>query len=131
MKRIEVKMLSAEVAKYNARDEHLELRFLLNENSKDKAFVKQLRLENPLTQAEEIFREIRDRIKKANSSNKFDDDLLSGIVHVRWQQDEELITERLARFLSALHEKTRNAKRKNLSYYDIERQMLSARTSFD
>jgi hypothetical protein len=129
MKRIDVKMVSAQVSAYNARDEHLEITLLLNDG-RNKAFVKQLRLENPLSQAEELFREARDRIKKANPGSATDDDLLSSIIHVRWLQDEELITEKLAKFLAALHEKIRNAKRKNTSYYDLERQMLTARQQF-
>mgnify|MGYP001595628261 CR=1 FL=1 len=130
MKRVDVRLLGAEVTKYNARDEHLELRILLND-SKEKAFSKQLRIEEPLRQAEELFKEIREKLKKAHSGPSFGDDVLGGLVHVRWMQDEELIQERLAKFLLALHEKVRNAKRKNISYYELERQMLSARTSFD
>lgn len=130
MKSVAVKLLSAKVAKYNARDEHLELQILLHDG-KDKALVKQLHIENPSQQAEDIFKEIRDKLKKAHSGSSFGDDPLSGLVHIRWLQDEEVVHERLARFLAALNEKIRNAKRKNISYYDLERQMLTARTSFD
>ena len=130
MKRVDAKFLGAEVTKYNARDEHLEIRILLNDG-KDKAFSKQLRIEEPLRQAEELFKDIREKLKKAHSEGGFNDDVLCGLVHIRWMQDEELIQERLARFLLALHERIRNAKRKNISYYDLERQIVSARTSFD
>jgi len=130
MKSVAVKFISAEVSAYNARDEHLEIRVLLNDG-KEKALVKQLRLEQPMQQADEIFKEIREKLKKAHASSSFGDDPLSGLVHIRWMQDEELVLERLAKFLAALNEKIRNAKRKGLSYYDLERQMLSARIGFD
>lgn len=130
MKSVSVKLLGANVVTYNARDEHLEIRVLLNDG-KEKALLKQLRIDNPSQQAEEIFKEIREKLKKAHSGSSFGDDVLGGLVHIRWTQDEELIQERLAKFLLALHERIRNAKRKNISYYELERQMLSARTSFD
>ncbi len=131
MKRVDVTFLSAEVAAFNARDEHLEVRVLLNDG-KDKALMKQMRLVDPALQADEILKEVREKLKKAHSSGQpYDFDPLSGLVHIRWKQDEELIQERLAKFLAALREKIRNAKRKGMSYYDLERQMLTARTSFD
>ena len=130
MKRIDVRLLSAQVATYNARDEHLEIKILLNDG-KNKQLLKQMRLEDPSVQANEIFKEVREKLKKAHSSSRLSDDVLGGIVHIRWMQDEEMIHEKLARFLGALREKIRNAKRKNISYYDLERQMLTARTSFD
>ncbi len=130
MKRVDVRLLSADVAAYNARDEHLEVRILLNDG-KEKQLIKQLRLEHPGQQAEEILKELREKIKKAHQSDSLGDEFLGGLVHIRWMQDEELVHERLAKFLAALNEKIRNAKRKNTSYYDLERQMLTARTSFD
>jgi hypothetical protein len=130
MKRVDVRLMAAEVAAYNAREEHLEIRIRLNDG-RDKALVKQLRIEHPSQQAEEIFKEIRDKLKKAHGSTGFGDDPLGGLVHIRWLQDEEIVHERLAKFLAALNEKIRNAKRKNISYYDLERQMRTARTSFD
>jgi len=129
MKRVDVKLLSAEVVEYNARDEHLEVRVLLNDG-KDKALVRQLRIEDPARQAEDVLKEISEKLKKAHQASAGDDDLLGGIVHIRWMQDEELAHERLAKFFAALREKIRNAQRKNISYYDLERQMLLARTSF-
>jgi hypothetical protein len=131
MKSVAVKFITAEVAAYNARDEHLEVRLVLNDG-KDKQFLKQLRLESPAAQAEGLISEVRDKLKKAHGSRPtFDDDPLSGLVHIRWTQDEENVHERLAKFLAALHERVRNAKRKGLSYYDLERQMMASKTSFD
>jgi hypothetical protein len=131
MKSVAVKFLGAEVAAYNAREEHFEVRILLNDG-KEKQLVKQLILENPAQQADEIIKEIRYKLKQAHGNNPaYDDNPLSGLVHLRWLQDEEIIHERLAKFLAVLHEKIRNAKRKNVSYYDLERQMLSAKIRFD
>lgn len=131
MKSVGVKFLSAEVCAYNARDEHVEIRLVLNDG-KYKALNKQLHIENPSEQAQEIITEIRDKLKKAHSSGQsYDDDPLSGVVHIKWLQDEELVHERLTKFLASLHERIRNSKRKQMSYYDMERQMLTARTSFD
>ncbi len=130
MKSVPVKFVGVEVASYNARDEHLEIRVLLNDG-KDKQMIKQLCIEDPARQADEILKEVRERLKKAHSTkHNYDDDPLAGIVHIKWLQDEELVQERLAKFLAALREKTRNAKRKNISYYDLEQQMRSLKTSF-
>ena len=131
MKSIAVKFLGAEVAKFNARDEHLEIRVILNDG-KDKQLMKQLRLQDPAGQANEILKEIREKLKKAHGAGPtYDDDPLAGLVHIKWTQDEESVHERLAKFLAALREKIRNAQRKGVSYYDLERQIQSARTRFD
>ncbi len=130
MKRIDVRLISAEVQSYNARDEHLEIKILLNDG-KDKALIKQLHLDNPNEQAGDLFKEIRERLKKAHETSSTSDDLLGSVIHVRWMQDEEIIHERLARFLAALREKIKNGKRKGISYYDVERQMMNASTKFD
>ncbi len=130
MKTVAVKFAGVEVASYNARDEHLEIRVLLNDG-KDKQMIKQLRIEDPAGQADEILREVREKLKKAHSTGpNYDYDPLSGIVHIKWLQDEELVQERLAKFIAALREKIRNAKRKNTSYYDLEKQMASLKTGF-
>lgn len=131
MKAVPVKFVSAEIAAFNARDEHLEVRMLLHDG-KDKQLVKQLRLTDPTLQAAEIIKEVRDKLKKAHGSGpSYDDDPLAGLVNVTWTQDEEMVHERLAKFLAAVREKIRNAQRKGVSYYDLERQVKSAKISFD
>ncbi|MEM2916121.1 MAG: hypothetical protein QXT19_02070 [Candidatus Woesearchaeota archaeon] len=130
MKTVPVKFISAEVASYNARDEHLEIRILLNDG-KDKQMIKQLHIEDPSGQANEILKEVREKLMKALASGpNYDDNPLSGIVNIRSLQDEELVEERLAKFIVALREKIRNAKRKNISYYDLEQQMRLLKTDF-
>ncbi len=131
MKSVAVKFVSADIAAFNARDEHLEVRVVLNDG-KDKQMVKQLRLEDPAAQAYEIIKEIREKLKKAHSTGpNYDYDPLAGIVHIKWTQDEENVHERLAKFLAAIREKIRNAKRKNISYYDLEQQMKALKVGFD
>jgi hypothetical protein len=131
MKTVAVKFISADVAAYNARDDKVDVRILLNDG-KDKQMLKQLKIDSPAQQAELILREIREKMKKNHGTGpSYDDDPLAGLVNIRWTQDEEAVQERLARFLATLGEKARNAKRKNLSYYELEKQVLGARTSFD
>jgi len=131
MKTVAVKFISADVAAYNARDDKVDVRILLNDG-KDKQMLKQLTIDSPAQQAALILREIREKMKKAHGTGpNYDDDPLAGLVNIRWAQDEEAVQERLARFLATLGEKVRNAKRKNLSYYELEKQVLSARTSFE
>ncbi len=130
MKTVAVKFVGMNVVSYNARDEHLEIRILLNDG-KDKQLVKQLRIEDPSGQTEEILKEVREKLKKAHSSGpNYDDNPLSGIVHIKWLQDEEQVQERITKFLAALREKIRNAQRKNISYYDLEQQMKTLKTNF-
>lgn len=131
MKNVAVKFISADVAAYNAREDKVDVRILLNDG-KDKQMLKQLKIDSPAQQAALILREIREKMKKAHGTGpSYDDDPLVGLLNIRWAQDEEAVQERLARFLATLSEKVRNAKRKNLSYYELEKQVLSARTSFE
>jgi hypothetical protein len=130
MKTVTVKFLGAEVAAYNGRDDTVDIRILLNDG-KDKQLLKQLKIESPAAQADAMLREIRDKLKKAHATGpSYDDDPLAGLVHIKWTQDEELVHERLAKFLAALGERARNAKRKNMSYYEVEKAMLVSKTTF-
>jgi len=131
MKSVAVKFLGMDVASFNARDEHIEIRVLLNDG-KDKQLIKQLHINDPSGQTDEILKELREKLKKAHSTGpNYDDNPLSGIVNIKWMQDEEIIQERMTKFLAALREKMRNAKRKNISYYDLEQQIKLLKTNFN
>lgn len=130
MKRVDVAFKSAEVVKCNAREQSVEVRIILNDG-KDKALSRSVNLKEPGVEAEAIFNEVREKLKRANSGGRDYDDPLGGVVTVRFLQDEEAIVERLNRYFMTLRDMFRPSRFGQQSYWDIEKKVMSHKASFD
>jgi hypothetical protein len=130
MKRVDAKFVKAEVANYIPREDTVEIRILVDDG-KPKAFSKNLKVLEPGLQAEQLLKEVRSRLKQVHQAGMSPgDDPLSGIVHIRWLQDDDEVHERLARFLATVKEKTRNAMRQQASYYDLRQRIAGLQCVF-
>lgn len=119
MKMVDAKLLKAEVANFIPRENIVEIKILVDDG-KTKAFKKSLKITEPVEQAEMLLKEVRQRLKAAHQSDDADlDDPLSGIVHIRFQNNDEAVAEKLARFLAAIKEKIRSSMRNQESYFDL------------
>ncbi len=128
MKTVDVKLVSAQVAKCNAREGSVEIRIVLNDG-KDKALLKAVDLKNPEGSALAIFNEIRDKLKNAHKGSG--DGFLDGVVTIRFNQEEDFVIERLAKYFTTLRDKLRTNKFSKVSYWDLERSILTHKASFE
>ena len=127
MKPVDVVLKRAEVIGYDAKTKVVKYRIVLNDG-KDKAIERSDEIENSAVLAQEIFTEVRTKMKSLHKSSGFDEGPLSNLVVIRIAGDEEVLVERLSKFLGSIKEKIRNAAMRKLSYIDTERQIIGLKT---
>lgn len=127
MKPVDVVLKRAEVLSFDAKSGIVKYRIVLNDG-KDKAIERSEKIDDCAEMAQEIFAEVRTKMKSLHKTNNFDDSPLSNIVMIRIAGDEELLVERLSKFLASIKEKMRNANMRKLSYIDTERQIVGLKT---
>lgn len=123
MKKVNAKLVKAEVANFIPRENLVEVSILIDDGN-PKKFSKSMQITEPVLQAEALLKEVRQRLKKAHESKDIDySDPLSGITHIHILNDDDATAEKLARFLAAIKEKIRSAMRNQLSYFDLRNQV--------
>jgi hypothetical protein len=127
MKPVDVVFKRAEVMGFDAKTGIVSYRIIINDG-KDKAIQRSEKIDDCAEIAQEIFTEVRTKMKELHKTNNFDDSPLSNIVMIRIAGDEELLVERLSKFLGSIKEKMRNASMRKLSYIDTERQIIGLKT---
>jgi len=127
MKPVDVVLKRAEVLHFDAKTGIVKYRIILNDG-KDKAIERAEKIDDCQEIAQEIFTEVRTKMKALHKTNNFDEGPLSNIVMIRIAGDEEVLIERLSKFLASIKEKIRNAAMRKLSYIDTERQIIGLKT---
>jgi hypothetical protein len=127
MKPVDVVLKQAEVMNFDPKTGIVEFRIVVNDG-KDKAIVRSEKIDDCAELANDLFQDVRKKMKSIHKSISLDDDPLASIVLVRIQGDEELLIERLSKFFASIKEKMRNANMRKLSYYDMERQIKGLKT---
>ena len=127
MKPVDVVLKRAEVTGFDAKSGIVQYRIVLNDG-KDKAIQRSEKIDDCGELAQEIFSEVRTKMKSLHKTSNFDEGPLSNIVMIRIAGDEEVLVERLSKFLASIKEKLRNANMRKLSYLDTERQIVGLKT---
>lgn len=119
MKAVDVKLKKLEVCKMDFRNGLAEVRLIVNDG-KDKALVRSVKLDDVIEQAQELFAEVRKKMKVVHQNQDIAEDILGGFVIIRFKDDEEVCVERIAKFLNNLRERVRSAQNGRMSYYEAE-----------
>lgn len=122
MKPIDVDFKKIEITDYYSQLDQVKVRILFNDGT-DKAIEKQLTITEPGKHVQEWISEIRQNLKSSHSEFTLDDHPLAGITLLRFKQEEDILMERMAKFLAQTKERIRSAKLAKLSYYDMEKKV--------
>ena len=123
MKPVDIVFKKIEVTDYYSQLDQVKVRILFNDG-KDKALEKQVTIKDPARHVEEWLSEIRTKIKAQHQSNSLDDDdPLAHTVVLRFKQETDVLSEKMARFLAQVNERIRSGKLAKLSYYDMEKKV--------
>jgi len=122
MKPIDVNFKKIEITDYYSQLDQVKVRILFNDG-KDKAIEKQLTITEPTAHVTEWISEIRQKLKSSHSEFTLDDHPLAGVTLLRFKQEEDILMERMAKFLAQAKERIRSAKLAKLSYYDMEKKI--------
>ena len=129
MKRVDVGFKKIEIADYYSQLDQVRVRIIFNDGQ-DKALLRQITITDPEKHVEEWMTEIRMKLKDIHKEDTFDDHPLAGQVVLRFTQEQDVIQERMARFLGQTKERIRSGKLAKLSYFDMERRISGFSMTF-
>jgi hypothetical protein len=104
---------------------------VLFNDGKEKALVRQFSITDPAKQASEILSEIRTKLKEQHKEFTLDDHPLAGALILRVKPEEDVLFEKMAKFLATVRERIRSAKLAKLSYIDTEKKVKGLVTTFN
>ena len=132
MKPVELKFSRVEVVGSDARNDMVDLLILFDVNGQQKGTKKQIKITDPKLNLKEysieILGEVRSKVKNLGT-NDDSDDFVSSLGSVKCMQDEEVLEEKLSRFLVSVREKVRNGKRSQ-SYWTVENDLKKLKFAF-
>ncbi len=125
MKAVDVNFKKIDVVDYYSQFDQVKVRILFDDG-KEKALVKQFAITDPSVHASELISEIRTKLKAVHQEKSLDDSPLANVLLVRFKQEEDVLQERVAKFLAQVRERIRSGKLSKLSYYDMEKKVKGA-----
>ncbi len=128
MQQVIMSFKQLQLTKYVPQTDEITIRLIVNDG-KDKQLLRTVKLEEPEKLASTIITEARRKIKELHSSSE-GDGILGSLTVLKLNQDEDNILERTTRFLSSCKERTRAAKAKRMSWYDLEKQLTGAQLDY-
>jgi len=123
MKTIDVSIKSFEVKDFDPQTSYVKIQLLVDDGSQ-KALVKHLEIKDPQQLATDWFKELRQKLKDSHKPNSLDNHPLANALVIRFKQDEDVIPERLTRFLGQVSERIRSGKLAKLSYLDWQKKVV-------
>jgi hypothetical protein len=129
MKAVDVDFKKIDVVDYYSQLDQVKVRILFNDG-KDKALIKQFSITDPAKQASDMISEIRAKLKEQHREFTLDDHPLAGALLLRFRQEEDLLHEKMTKFLASVRERIRSGKLSKLSYFDLEKKIVGAAAGF-
>jgi len=130
MKTVAVAFKKAEIARFDPRTGVAEVQFTIHDG-KDKMLVKHTKFDEASEAwAGALIKEVRQKISRAHKTADWDDDVLSGVVNIKFANEDALL-ERLIRFHAILHDKIRGATMTKMAFYEVERKLVGVKVMFD
>ncbi len=122
MKKIDLKFKKLEIVRAFPRDNSVEIKLTVNDG-KEKVFARSIKLDNTAEASDVLIRDVREKIKESNKLSTNPTDILSSILIVKFSDDDDVLMEKITKFLTSVREKFRVANSGRVSYYDIELQL--------
>ncbi len=130
MKAVDVDFRKIDVVDYYSQLDQVKVRILF-EDGKEKALVKQFSVTDPSKQASDMLSEIKSKLKEQHKVFSLDDHPLANVLVLRFKQEEDILHERIAKFLAQVRERIRSGRLSNLSYLDMEKKVTGFSANFN
>jgi len=130
MKAVDVDFKKADVVDYYSQLDQIKVRVLFDDG-KEKALIRQFSITDPSRQASELISEIRIKLKEQHKPSSLEDHPLANVLVLRFRQEEDLLHDRLAKFLAQARERIRSGRLSNLSYLDLSKKIVGFSVKFD
>ncbi len=129
MKAVDVDFKKVDVVDYYSQLDQVKVRVVFSDG-KEKALVKQFSITDPSKQAADLLSEIRTKLKEQHKESSLDDHPLAGALILRVKPEEDVLFEKMAKFLASVRERIRSAKLSKLSYFDTEKKIKGMVSNF-
>ena len=129
MKHVDVAFKKIEIAEYYSQLDQVRVRIIFDDGQ-EKALLRQVTITDPDKHVHEWLTEIRAKLKDIHTDDSDDYGPLAGHVVLRFAQEQDVIHERMARFLGQTKERIRSGKIAKLSYFDMERRVSGFSMTF-
>lgn len=93
--------------------------------------MKQITITEPAKHVNEWMQEIRTKLKDAHKQNTLEDHPLADVVLLRYKQEQDVLQEKMTKFLAQARERIRSGKLAKLSYYDMEKKIKGFTAKLD
>ena len=130
MKAVDVDFKKIDIVDYYSQLDQVKVRIVFSDG-KEKALVRQISITDPAQQASEMLAEIRTKLKEQHKVFSLDDHPLAGALVLRFQQEEDVLYGKIAKFLAQARERIRSGKLAKMSYYDMEKKIKGFSTTLD
>ncbi|HLF54858.1 MAG TPA: hypothetical protein VI612_04005 [Candidatus Nanoarchaeia archaeon] len=130
MKTVDVAFKKIEIMDYYSQLDQVQVRILFNDGT-DKGLMKQITITEPAKHVEEWMQEIRTKLKEAHKQNTLEDHPLADVVLLRYKQEQDVLQEKMTKFLAQARERIRSGKMSKLSYYDMEKKIKGFTAKLD
>jgi len=121
-----------EIVDYDPQLDQIRARILFHDGlaGKDKAFVRQFKIEDPASHVAAWVKELRNILREQHSKVALDDNPLAGHVVFTFTQEEDKVFERMTKFLMHMRERIRSSKLARESYYDLQLKVKDQKVEF-
>lgn len=129
MKTIPILFKKLEIVDYDCQTDHFKIRLLINDG-KDKVMERYSTIENPGKQINEWMKEMRTKLREAHSKLSLDDHPLAGQIVFKYLQEEDIVIERMIKFLMRIKERVRSSRQARESYWDTQMKVKAQKIEF-
>ena len=129
MKTVDVNFKKVDVVDYYSQLDQVKIR-ILYDDGEEQAYVEQFSINDSEAQSRKILTDIRDSLKSKHRYEDSDDHPLSGHLVLRYKQEEDIIQDKMFRFLNQVSERIRSGKLANLSYFDMSKKITGFSANF-
>lgn len=121
-----------EIVDYDPQLDLVKVRILFHDGraGKDKAFVKQIKIEDPAAHIAGWAKELRSLLREQHAKVALDDHPLAGHVVFTYTQEEDKVFERMTKFLMHMRERIRSSRLARESYYDLQLKIKDQKVVF-
>lgn len=129
MRTIPITFKKLEVLDFDPQTDHYKIRMLLNDGT-DKAMERYSKLEDPAGQLQEWLKELRNKLREKHSKLSLEDHPLANQTVFKYTQEEDVIIEKMTKFLMRIKEKVRSSKQSRESYWDMQMKVKNQKVEF-
>jgi len=122
MKAVDVRFSKIDIVDYYPQHDQVKVRIVYDDGT-EKAYIKQVSITDADSHIRAWLADIRQQIKDTHQDISLDDHPLANALIIRYNEEPDVLRDRMTRFLQLVSQAIRTGKLSNLSYYDMEQKL--------